>query len=791
LPYNAATLWDTGRRIALGAAAAGLISVLVFVAWPTGGARPDEIVISSGTGGGTYFELGKELADILRELRELEDAKAIESPGSFENVNRLLVNEAQLALVAGPVLRSMSTRQTKEIRVVAYMYDDVVQLLVHPDAGIDELSQLAGKKIHVGNELGATRFIIERILEGIELDLVQNPDAYDGYPLKIEPEPDSPDAGIVPDMWTYDEAVDRLLEGSIDAAFFVAGTPTKAVRRAIESGARLLSLEERRKDIADHISDWDPREVTLHARFYEGQEQPVMTLGTPVYLACRTDLDGELVVRILDVLFDNIGEMLLEHTSTGIRLQDAFPRLPPGLAYHRGAIRFETLESRKLRIATGAIHGMYNSVGREIADLLEGDGIETRVIHTDASVENARRLLEPQPTLAIVQHDVALAALFGNPWAVYRTDLPSFLDDSGEPLRVNSMRRIATLHDERLFVVATPDGLDGRRPTIEALSDLKVGLGPEQSGTRLLAEAILARHDVRDAIGPRYMPVDVMIRQLKAGQLDAGFFVSGTPSESLDAILGDPAFRLLSINRRKAARLTRRGGLSYASIAPGEFGCQREGEGEIATLATTAALVTTLETPDVDRITRAIFGGAGYLSLGGAEKTMQTPLSSFFGTCRGARILWRERMSHLIKERVLDVCVDPVEPDAVRRLRSIRDDVRRRARLRWLHPSQLDRARWHDLEEIIEHRVEEGRANRTKALLAGVRSAPPDDQPQIEHARSRDEAWRLAQAGGIGAAHLDLVLRALEEAGSVAMTHAVVHPVAYESKDDGSAAARS
>ncbi|MEE8155971.1 MAG: TAXI family TRAP transporter solute-binding subunit [Phycisphaerales bacterium] len=805
------------KRLILGGGAAGLIVVLLVLLWPSRNECPDQLVIATATEGGTYFDVGEDFARILGELDSPIIATADSSAGSFENIDRLKDNDAHLALVAGPAL---GQGNIGGIRVLAYLYDDVVQLVVRKEANIDSLDKLAHKNIYIGSEKSSTRLIAESLLKSIGLD----EEDYNGFPViskadsADEADQDVPEqTEAAPDEWSYSDAADKLITGELDAAIFSAGTPTNAVGKALDAGCVVLSLEDQLEGILSDLADLQSEEVLLPARSYEKQEEPVMTIGTPVFLVCRRGLSDDLVGQILDGLFDNIGEMLREHTRDEIRLQDAFSRLPKGIKRHPGAVRFERREQDKLWILTGAIGGTYYQFGKEIAVLLneEGEeGIETRVIHTHGSIQNARMLQNGEhPAVAIMQYDVALSALKGSAKSVYKRGVDEFTD-----IDVEELHRIATLHEERVFIVASRKGkiasADGR-PTVEALEGKKVGIGPKDSGTWPLAKAILAWHEVEPKTEVE-APVEVMVRQLRNGQLDAAIFVSGLPSEPLKKLFSDTGFRLLSVDPKRIESLTRRSVLHIVTIEtdPEEFSCQLDGELSIETLATRAVLVATTDLPDVDNITRAIFNGAGFITIvPDAQTTMQMPLPSLtlhpeakkvyqeldfiqeapklsflewtahllailvivFAASRGSRTVWREWMSNSIKDQVLSISLKLDEADSVRRLIVVRGEARRRARLPWWHVSQLDRHRWHDLEEIIDHRIQEARSRRTSALLAEARSLVDGDKPfAAERALSlKKEAWRLTEVGELVADQLDLVLRALgdERSGSTLDEH--------------------
>ena len=99
------------------------------------------------------------------------------------------------------------------------------------------------------------------------------------------------------------------------------------------------------------------------------------------------------------------------------------------------------------------------------------------------------------------------------------------------------MRRIAALDMEKLHVLVRVDKLPNPtdlNPTVEVLKGRRVSLGPEKSGTQILAQAILMHHDVPlDTIEAFFLPIPEMVDQLHGGDIDGTFFVESVPSPAL------------------------------------------------------------------------------------------------------------------------------------------------------------------------------------------------------------------------------------------------------------------
>lgn len=209
---------------------------------------------------------------------------------------------------------------------------------------------------------------------------------------------------------------------------------------------------------------------------------------------------------------------------------------------------------REIRIAVGtAPDSAYTLAAAAYAERLEATGFRVRRMPTQGSVENLAMLRARQVDVALVQGGIAdrardaglesLGAVFPEPvWAFVRTD-----------------RGIARLSDLR-----------GRR----------VAVGPEGSGTRVLALALLAANGIAPAeVEALPLAGPEAAAALREGAVDAAVFVSARPTAAvLDLARAGPAVQLLDDGERAEAYAVRlpflaparlpQGGLSLAEDLP-------------------------------------------------------------------------------------------------------------------------------------------------------------------------------------------------------------------------------
>ena len=175
-------------------------------------------------------------------------------------------------------------------------------------------------------------------------------------------------------------------------------------------------------------------------------------------------------------------------------------------------------------ILTGGPTGTYIQFGRDIAGAASNCGIELNVRESAGSLENFLGVRQrPVTQFGIVQSDVL-------------EYLRTYAAGDPEVARAIAGVRIAfPLYNEEVHLIATD--------AVQSLADLagkKVAIGVQDSGTFLTASLVLDLSGVTDAerltIGP-----DESLRQLKAGEIDAFFYVAGAPTKLFQDPGIDPA----------------------------------------------------------------------------------------------------------------------------------------------------------------------------------------------------------------------------------------------------------
>lgn len=209
-----------------------------------------------------------------------------------------------------------------------------------------------------------------------------------------------------------------------------------------------------------------------------------------------------------------------------------------GLVYGLGAllvtaafwVTFQFIEPappRALSIATGSPDGAYWRFAQQLQSQLLQHDVELELISTNGSVDNLDKLNRAQVDVAFVQSGLASAE-----------DYPS-------------LQSLGALYYEPLwiFIQESPSAIE----RITELTGMKIAIGGVGSGTRLVAEHLLALNELDETqlviseLGGK-MAAEALI----AGEIDALMSVSSIQAPIIQQLLQQSAVRLVSLNRAPA-----------------------------------------------------------------------------------------------------------------------------------------------------------------------------------------------------------------------------------------------
>lgn len=271
-----------------------LLSVSVLTACGSSTTQKTDIVLGTGGTAGTYYVVAAALASTINKHSEKINVIAQPSKGSVENINLTNTGDIQMGFsnADGVYFAANGENMYKEtgkqnISGVMSLYMSAGQIATLNTSGISTYADLKGKKVC----LGPPSTTIVEMSKAILLE------------YGIDPEKD-----ITPYYLSFDEGLQKLTDGEIDATFFVAGVPTSAMMSAASTGR--VTLVDIDKEVIDAIAAEKSYYVpyVIPAGTYTGTDKDINTFKIMTEIFVNNDVPEEAVYEFVKLALENLEE---------------------------------------------------------------------------------------------------------------------------------------------------------------------------------------------------------------------------------------------------------------------------------------------------------------------------------------------------------------------------------------------------------------------------------------------------------------------------------------------------
>lgn len=254
--------------------------------------QDEELFITIATGGtsGVYYPIGGVISNLIE--NNLGYGTSVQATGaSVENINLLHNNRAELAItMADAVLQAYQgtgafdgDEPREELRGLAALYPNYVQVVTTEDTGIESFYDLKGKRVGVGAPNSGVELNARMMFEahGMSYDDIQE------------------------DYLSYSEAIDQIKNGMIDAAFVTSGIPNSGVIDLSTSHkAKIVPIEGEGMATLKELYPFFSKN-TIPAGTYDNKED-IPTASITNLLLVNESLSEEVVYNITKTFFENI-----------------------------------------------------------------------------------------------------------------------------------------------------------------------------------------------------------------------------------------------------------------------------------------------------------------------------------------------------------------------------------------------------------------------------------------------------------------------------------------------------
>ncbi|QPC43910.1 TAXI family TRAP transporter solute-binding subunit [Kaustia mangrovi] len=288
------------RQFLVGAAAS--LGVLAAAAIGPAGAQEQQF-ISIGTGGvtGVYYPTGGAICRLVNKTRKEHGIRcSVESTGgSVYNINTLQSGELEFGVAQSDVQfnafegkAQWDGKPFEKLRAVFSVHPEPVTIIARDDSGIENITDLKGKRVNIGNPGSGTR---------ATWDVIETALGWSRDDLKLAAELKSAEQG------------QALCDNKIDAFFWLVGHPSANTQETLATCDSHL-VNAMGEEI-DGLVEERPyyRKATIPAGMYPGQDGDVNTFGVGATLVTSADVPEEVVYILTKSVMENLDEFKKLH----------------------------------------------------------------------------------------------------------------------------------------------------------------------------------------------------------------------------------------------------------------------------------------------------------------------------------------------------------------------------------------------------------------------------------------------------------------------------------------------
>ena len=230
------------------------------------------LILGTATPGGGFPVYGDAFAEMVNAQEPTLRVVPRNTKGSTENVPLLEAGKLDIALVAGEVASGALGKPDTPLRIVAAMYSSPGMFIVRGDSPHRSISDLKGRPVVMGTQASGVTLLGRNVLQALGVEVM---------PIFLEKAADGPP---------------MLMDGRA-AALWGAGVGWPAFTSLARDGGRFIGpdAEEVKRILASNPA---LQAVTLPARSYPGQEQPIHSVGSWSYVLASREMNEETAYRL-------------------------------------------------------------------------------------------------------------------------------------------------------------------------------------------------------------------------------------------------------------------------------------------------------------------------------------------------------------------------------------------------------------------------------------------------------------------------------------------------------------
>lgn len=287
------------------------------------------ITIGTGSVTGVYYPTGGAICKLVNKDRKEHNVRcSVESTGgSIYNVNTIRSGELDFGIVQSDwqyhgyngTSKFEAQGPYKKLRAMLSLHTEPFNIIARSDSGINDVSDLAGKRVNIGNPGSG-----DRATMGVVMDAMGWTN--DSFKLASE--------------LKGSERSQALCDNKIDAFIYMVGHPNGSIKEATTScDAKLVPATGPKIDkiVADNPYY---AYTTVPAGMYRGTEGDVNSFGVAATMVTTSDVSDEVAYSVAKAVFENFNTFKRLHPAFATLKKEDMVKAGISIPLHPGAVKY-------------------------------------------------------------------------------------------------------------------------------------------------------------------------------------------------------------------------------------------------------------------------------------------------------------------------------------------------------------------------------------------------------------------------------------------------------------------
>ncbi len=289
-----------------------LLSCFILLFTVCGGAfAATRLVLGSGPIGGAFYPIAGGIAAIISENVPEVSVSVQVTGGGVENVRLVGTGGVDMGMSASDQVYYATRNEgpfageNLALRTLGTLHASIIQVITLKSSGLKEFEDLKGKKVAIGEPGGGSELAFKQTMEALgwaesDVNMLYLP---------------------------YDQAMDQLADGLLDAACVYAGIPSPTVTAlATQHDVEMINHNP---EVVAKIMAATPlfSFEEIDPKTYKGMSRVTTTPAQRIMFTCSANMDEELAYKITKAVYENLDKLLVYHASAASITREAAPEV--------------------------------------------------------------------------------------------------------------------------------------------------------------------------------------------------------------------------------------------------------------------------------------------------------------------------------------------------------------------------------------------------------------------------------------------------------------------------------